>query len=70
MREVTINEFMDNLYELVLWPEVQELMEYNWFREECILYNAFGDQLYLDSAYFVPFARLQKIRSESPACLK
>jgi hypothetical protein len=51
----------ENLYVLVCWPWVQELMEYPWFRPECCLYQAFDDQEHLDSAYFVPLGRLREI---------
>src|SRR5579872_4440541 len=44
----------EDLYLLVRWPWVQELMEYEWFRQECYLHQAFDDQDHLDSAYFVP----------------
>ena len=44
-------------YVLILWPEVQELMEYPWFRQECYLLNAFEEQAYYYSAYFVPEER-------------
>ncbi|WP_462265122.1 hypothetical protein [Mucilaginibacter sp.] len=54
----------DDLYVLVRWPEVQELMEHNWFRSECLLYNPFDDQVYLDSAYFVPAVRLAELKAE------
>jgi hypothetical protein len=40
----TMNSFFvtkDHLYVLVRWPTVQDLMEYEWFRAECILYQAF-----------------------------
>jgi hypothetical protein len=49
------------LYVLVVWPEVQELMEYEWFRPECILYQAVSEQQYFDSAYFVPLKRIIEI---------
>lgn len=49
---------IDELYILVQWPFVQELMEYSWFRMECLLHQAFDDQPYLDSAYFVPVKRM------------
>ena len=58
--KIEVND-IDSLYVLVLWPEVQELMEYDWFRKECILYNAFDDQEYLSSAYFVPYTRILEI---------
>ncbi|WP_374950245.1 hypothetical protein [Mucilaginibacter sp.] len=53
----------DSLYLLVQWPWVQELMEYNWFRKECLLHHAFDDQEYLDSAYFVPVKRMHEYQS-------
>lgn len=55
------NRPIDDLYILVKWPWVQELMEYDWFRQECLLHQAFDDQEYLSSAYFVPVARLMEI---------
>lgn len=55
------NYSTDYLYVLVLWPSVQELMDYDWFRAECMLYFAFDDQAHLDSAYFVPLKRIQEI---------
>lgn len=51
----------DSIYILVQWPDVQDLMEYDWFRPECYLHNAMENQEYLDSAYFVPLARLREI---------
>ncbi len=51
------------MFELILWPEVQELMEYDWFRKECYLLQAFEDQEHVDSAYFVPAARLKQIEN-------
>tara|TARA_Y100001938_G_C7851951_1_gene311250 strand:- start:62 stop:433 length:372 start_codon:yes stop_codon:yes gene_type:complete len=42
-------------YILILWPEVQEYMEEEWFNKEAILYQAIRDeQEHLDSAYFIP----------------
>ncbi|MFC0515163.1 hypothetical protein ACFFGT_13170 [Mucilaginibacter angelicae] len=49
---------VDDLYVLIRWPFVQDLMEADWFRSECVLYQAFDDQEHLDSAYFVPLNRL------------
>lgn len=50
---------IDSLFVVVQWPDVQELMEESWFREEAILIN---DEKGLDkfgsSAYFVPVIRL------------
>jgi hypothetical protein len=52
----------DSLYALVQWPWVQELMEYKWFKQECILYNATDEQQYLDSSYFVPVKRMHEFQ--------
>ncbi|MEO7214202.1 hypothetical protein [Mucilaginibacter sp.] len=52
---------VEDLYRLVQWPWVQELMEYEWFRQECYLHQAFDDQPYFDSAYFVPIERIIEI---------
>lgn len=54
---------VDELYVLVKWPFVQDLMEEVWFRSECVLYQAFDDQEHLDSAYFVPLNRIYEFRS-------
>src|SRR5262249_47945650 len=48
-------------YVLVLWPDVQALMNYAWFDAECYLLNPLEDQEYYDSAYFVPKHRLDEI---------
>lgn len=50
-----------NEYVLVLWPEVQELMEYSWFDAECHLLNPLEDQEHYNSAYFVPKERIQEL---------
>ena len=44
-------------YIVITWPEVQELMEEDWFNEEAILDSSgkFGS-----SAYFVPLKRIIK----------
>jgi hypothetical protein len=55
---------VDELYVLIKWPFVQDLMEYSWFRLECILYQAFEEQEYLDSAYFVPLKRIYEVKNE------
>lgn len=55
---------VDELYVLVKWPFVQDLMEQSWFRAECILYQSFDEQEYLDSAYFVPLKRLYQFRED------
>ncbi|MET3981150.1 hypothetical protein ABIB62_003773 [Mucilaginibacter sp. UYP25] len=52
----------DSVYVLVLWPWVQDLMEYTWFRKECLLHNASDDQEYHDSAYFVPIKRMLEVQ--------
>lgn len=54
---------VDDLYVLVRWPFVQDLMEAEWFRAECILYQSFDEQEHLDSAYFVPLNRLYEFRT-------
>jgi hypothetical protein len=52
---------VDELYILIKWPFVQDLMTYEWFRPECLLYQAFEEQEHLDSAYFVPLKRIYEI---------
>jgi hypothetical protein len=50
-------ELIDSSYTLVRWPDVQELMETDWFRNEAIL--ALGNEdLTGSSAYFIPINRL------------
>lgn len=56
---------VDELYVLIKWPFVQDLMNYDWFRTECLLYQAFEEQEHLDSAYFVPLKRLYEVKDES-----
>lgn len=50
---------MLNEYEIVQWPEIQDLMDYSWFKEECLLLNT-EEQLneFGSSAYLVPKVRL------------
>jgi len=55
----------EEVYLLIRWPWVQNLMEYYWFRNECLLYQAFSDQEHIDSAYFVPVVRLQEIENDN-----
>ncbi len=51
-------------YVLVVWPFVQELMEYPWFRTECYLLQALEGQKHLDSSYFVPKKRIQELTTD------
>lgn len=44
------------IYVLVEWPEVQELMEEEWFWEEAILC------VDTSSAYFIPINRISSIK--------
>jgi len=48
---------IEDSYTLITWPDVQELMEEDWFDEEAILDSSgkFGS-----SAYFVPLKRIIK----------
>jgi len=52
-------------YLLVLWPWVQELMDYPWFRKECYLMQGHSDQVNFDSSYFVPCRRLHELDADS-----
>ena len=52
---------IDELYALVLDPELQGLTEYDWFRSECVIFKEFADHPYLSTAYFVPLRRLIEI---------
>ncbi|CAN5289440.1 hypothetical protein BH09BAC6_BH09BAC6_28350 [soil metagenome] len=61
IRQQPVASIIENLYTLVQWPWVQELMEHEWFRLECYLLQAFADQEYFDSAYFVPITRIMEI---------
>ncbi|MGF7040093.1 hypothetical protein [Mucilaginibacter lappiensis] len=56
---------VDELYILVKWPFVQDLMEYDWFKSECLLYNAFEEQEHIDSAYFVPLKRIYEVKDDT-----
>lgn len=53
---------IEDFYLLVKWPYVQDLMDYEWFRAECYLHQAFDDQPYLPLAYFVPIARILALK--------
>lgn len=47
-------------YVVVQWPDIQELMDENWF-EECILINdEQGLERYGSSAYFVPIEKYKQ----------
>jgi hypothetical protein len=46
---------LDSAYVVVTWPDVQELMEEDWFDEEAILDV---DGKFGDSAYFIPLKRI------------
>jgi len=63
-RTVDLRDGMENTYVLIFWPYVQELMGYDWFCAECILYMAFDGQPPHDSAYFVPLERIKEIESK------
>jgi len=59
-------------YIIVTWPEVQDIMEEDWFRGECFLANPTNpEQDWVgDSAYFVPkrkyylFLKVQSLMNE------
>ena len=54
------NRIMEKEYVIIPWPDSQELMDEEWFDDECILINE--DPLLSQvgsSAYFVPIARLK-----------
>jgi hypothetical protein len=55
---------MKGEYVLVVWPFVQELMEYPWFRTECYLMQGLEGQDHYDSSYFVPKMRIQALGLE------
>jgi hypothetical protein len=51
-------------YVLVIWPWVQELMSYDWFRKECYLMQGWESQDHCDSSYFVPKKRIMELSGE------
>jgi len=55
-------EMIEELYVLVQWPFVQDFMGYDWFHQECFLYQAHDGQPHLDSAYFVPVSRIMAVK--------
>jgi hypothetical protein len=55
-------EMIEELYVLVRWPDVQELMGYEWFHQECFLCQSNDDQEDLSSAYFVPISRIMAVK--------
>jgi len=52
-------------YILIIWPWVQELMGYPWFRKEYYLMQGFPDQEHFDSSYFVPKKRIEELGVET-----
>jgi hypothetical protein len=53
----------DTYYVVVTWPASQELMDKEWFEEECHLINDEGGLFEFGScAFFVPESRLASIR--------
>lgn len=64
MAPEVIDDMLDE-YEIVQWPEIQDLMDYTWFREECLLLNS-EEQLeeFGSSAYLVPKERLMELDTE------
>jgi hypothetical protein len=56
----TIDDMLDE-YVIIQWPEIQNLMDYSWFRQECLLLNS-DEQLkkFSSPAYLVPKKRLLK----------
>ena len=57
-------------YVLVQWPDVQYLMNYDWFDTECHLLNPLEDQENYDSAYFVPKQRIEEHNKEMEFLLR
>lgn len=45
-------------YKLIVWPDSQEYMEYDWFIEEAIL-DVSGENG--DCAYWIPITRIEEI---------
>lgn len=55
----TSRSMIDSMFIAVPFPEVQRLMEEDWFETEAILINdEIGLNLYGSSAYFIPVNRL------------
>ncbi len=52
-------------YVLVVWPWVQQLMDYSWFRAECYLMQGLAGQEHFDSSYFVPKKRIEELDEET-----
>ncbi len=48
---------MNDVYKLVLWPEVQQYMDEPWFDDHAILadYNSVGES----QAYFIPIEHIK-----------
>src|SRR5580704_6436047 len=42
----SVSFITEDLYVLIQWPWVQELMDYDWFHQDCYLHQAFDDQEY------------------------
>jgi hypothetical protein len=58
---------MNSYYVLVEWPDSQDFMDEDWFRDEAIFIN---DEKVGDSAYFIPLKRHQEFTGKSLMLLK
>ena len=51
-------------YVIVQWPDVQSLMDFDWFQDEChLISDENGVEKYGSSAYFVPKSRIDSLKS-------
>jgi hypothetical protein len=59
---VETSTIFDGHFQVVTWPESQNLMQYDWFENECFLINSErGLNTFGSGAYFVPVNRLIEI---------
>lgn len=57
-----IIESNESVYTIITWPEIQNLMEFDWFKSECYLINDDkGVEEFGSSAYFVPTNRITEL---------
>ena len=47
-------------YKLVVFPDVQQYMEEDWFRTESFLAESMEEESHVDSAYFIPLKYIKK----------
>jgi hypothetical protein len=50
-------DFIDEVYVLVPWPDSRDYMEEDWFQNEAILASGSGIKCDVHNSYFIPFKK-------------